>query len=215
MQSYKLRTSMLVACFTVSIFWCVKSFELLFATDLSQLGLSAQDWSDGFSIITAPLVHGSLGHLFNNTLPLLILLSALFYGYPRSRWRVLSLIWLASGVGVWLFARQANHLGASGITHGVFFFLFFVSLIRRDRKAIILMMIAFFMYGSMTMTIFPREQYISFEYHFFGALAGIIAALLWARRDPKPVEPKYAWEQQPDVDDPYIGDDWKSVDVKD
>ena len=209
MQLSNLQSSVLASAFIVSLFWCIKSFELLFNVDLSWLGLSAGNWLDGLSIFTAPLVHASLEHLFNNTLPLLLLLTALFYGYPRSQWRVIALVWVLSGLGVLLFARGANHLGASGLTHGIFFFLLVVSLIRRDKTAILLMMIAFFLYGGMTMTIFPREEYISFEYHFFGAVAGALAALLWHKRDPVPIEPKYAWEQDGDSEDPVIGDAWK------
>lgn len=208
----KIHTSVIYSLFFVSVFWCVKSFEVLFAVDLSFLGLSVRDWSDGWSISSAPLVHGSLEHLYNNTLPLILLMAALFYGYPKTYWRVIVLVWVGSGLGVWFFAREANHLGASGLTHGIFFFLLIVSLLRRDSRAVILMMIAFFMYGSMTMTIFPTEEYISFEYHFFGAVAGTLAALLWFKTDPKPQIKKYDWEENPNLEDPNIGEEWKGWD---
>jgi hypothetical protein len=74
------------------------------------------------------------------------------------------------------------------------------------------MMIAFLLYGGMTMTIFPREEGISFEYHFFGALAGVIAALIWRNSDPKPVVKRYEWEQDSSEDEIDIGDEWQ-VDV--
>jgi membrane associated rhomboid family serine protease len=73
------------------------------------------------------------------------------------------------------------------VTHGLFFFLFVASIFRRDKSSVAIMMIAFLLYGGMTMTIFPREEGISFEYHFFGALAGVIAAIIWRDSDPKPV----------------------------
>ncbi len=208
-KAYSLKKSILVTLFTVGFIWCVKSFELLFDTDLLWLGVYPQSLTGLVGIITAPLVHGSLEHLFNNTLPLLILGSFLLYGYPKSRWRVIGLIWLLSGVGVWLFAREAQHIGASGLTHGIFFYLFVVSIFRRDKSSIAIMMVAFFMYGGMTMTIFPREEGISFEYHLFGAIAGTLAALMWRKLDPKPKEKTYAWENQLNEDDPVIGNDWK------
>lgn len=180
----------------------------MFHDSLSWLGVYPQTYSGLIGIVTAPLIHGSLEHLFNNTLPWMLLGSFLIYGYPKSRWRVIGLVWLLSGVGVWLFAREAHHIGASGLTHGVFFFLFVVSLFRRDKSSIVIMMIAFFMYGGMTMTIFPREPGISFEYHLFGAIAGVISALLWHKLDPKPEIKQYEWEKQPDQDDPKIGDEW-------
>ncbi len=119
------------------------------------------------------------------------------------------LIWLVSGIGVWLFAREATHIGASGISHGIFFYLLIVSMFRRDKSSIAIMMVAFFMYGGMTMTILPSEEGISFEYHFFGGLAGCIAAILWHKLDPKPVERRYLWESPEEPDDPIIGNQWQ------
>lgn len=223
-----LSDSILYTCFAVSILWCVKSYQLLFHPDLSWMGIRPHDVSGLIGILTAPLVHGSLEHIFNNTLPLLLLGSVLVYGYPRSRLRVLALVWVLSGLGVWLFARDAVHIGASGITHGIFFYLFLVSVIRRDKSSIAIMMIAFFMYGGMMMTIFPREEGISFEYHFFGAFAGIFAALLWHKKDPKPKEKRYAWEGEDEevmsegeghervqTNDDLIGDQWRESEPSD
>lgn len=204
-----LKRSIVLTTFAIGILWCIKSYELLFHIDLAWLGVYPQSIKGVLGILTAPLIHGSLEHLFNNTLSLLILGSILLYGYPKSRWRVLGLIWILSGVGVWLFARDSYHIGASGLTHGIFFYLFVVSIFRRDKSSVAIMMVAFFMYGGMTMTIFPREEGISFEYHLFGAIAGTLAAFLWRKLDPKPSEKKYAWDNQNNEVDPIIGDDWQ------
>ena len=123
--------------------------------------------------------------------------------------KLLSLVYIVSGFGVWIFARQANHIGASGITHGLFFLLFVASILRRDKSSVACIMIAFLLYGGMTMTIFPREEGISVEYHFFGALAGVIADLIWRNSDPKPAVKRYEWEQNSSEDDIDIGDEWQ------
>lgn len=172
------------------------------------MGIRPHELTGLVGIVTAPLVHGSPGHLFNNTLPLIIMGIVLVYSYPRSCWRALGFIWLFSGLGVWLFARHANHIGASGIAHGLFFFILVASILRRDKRSVGMMMVVFLLYGSMTMSIFPREEHISFEYHFFGAVSGAIAALLWRKLDPKPLIKPFSWELK-DEDDPIIGDAWK------
>jgi hypothetical protein len=41
-------------------------------------------------------------------------------------------------------AEPAYHLGASGLTHGIFFFLFAGGLLRRDRRSAALLMVAFY-----------------------------------------------------------------------
>jgi membrane associated rhomboid family serine protease len=208
-QNKRLSQSILFSIFAITILWCLKSAEILFGLNLSFMGLVPLNAAGTLGIVTAPLVHGSLEHIFNNTFAILILASVLHYGYPKSWWKVLTLVWILSGVGVWLFARQANHIGASGITHGLFFFLFVASVFRRDKSSVAIMMIAFLLYGGMTLTIFPREEGISFEYHFFGALAGVIAALIWRDSDPKPVEKRYEWENNNAQDDIDIGDEWR------
>jgi membrane associated rhomboid family serine protease len=193
--------------------WCIKSAEIIFHLDLNGFGVLPLHWQGLLGIITAPLIHGSLEHLFNNTLPLLILGSVLLYGYPISRWRVIAFVWIVSGLGVWLFAREAPHIGASGLAHGIFFYLFTASIFRRDKMSVAIMMVAFLMYGGMTMSIFPTQESISFEYHFFGALAGTVAAVFWHNKDPKPTEKRYFWEGQDEgLDDPVIGDDWRDSD---
>ncbi|WP_339720205.1 rhomboid family intramembrane serine protease [uncultured Paraglaciecola sp.] len=190
----RLKQSIFYSLCFISILWCIKSAQILFGLNLSGLGLVPLDGIGLIGIFTAPLIHGSLEHIFNNTFAILILSSVLYYGYPKSWWKVFSLVWILSGVGVWLFARQASHIGASGLTHGLFFFLFVASIFRRDKSSVAIMMIAFLLYGGMTMTIFPREEGISFEYHFFGALAGVISALIWRDSDPKPEVQRYEWE---------------------
>lgn len=209
-QNKRLSKSILYSVFAVGVLWCIKSAEILFSWDLSFMGLMPLDAQGMLGILTAPLLHGSLEHIFNNTFAILILASVLYYGYPKSWWKVSLLVWILSGVGVWLFARQANHIGASGLTHGLFFFLFVASIFRRDKSSVAIMMIAFLLYGGMTMTIFPREEGISFEYHFFGALAGVIAALIWRDSDPKPAVKRYEWEQDSSEDDLDIGQQWQS-----
>ena len=209
-QNKRLSKSILYSVFAISILWCIKSAEVLFGWNLSFMGLVPLDAAGLLGILTAPLIHGSYEHIFNNTFAILILASFLFYGYPKSWYKVVALVWIVSGVGVWLFARQANHIGASGLTHGVFFFLFVASIFRRDKSSVAIMMIAFLLYGGMTMTIFPREQGISFEYHFFGALAGVVAALIWRDSDPKPKEKRYEWEGNDFDHDLDIGDQWQT-----
>ena len=216
-KNTSLRNSILTATAFVALIWWLKMCEIIFGWDLHGLGVLPQNPSRLIGIITAPLIHGSWNHVIGNTLPLLLLGSILLYGYPKSRWWALFIIWLTSGLGVWLFARETYHFGASGLTHGMFFYLFINGILRRDKRSIVLLMVAFFMYGGMLLTIFPREPGISYEYHFFGALGGTLSAFIFRLRDPKLKETTYSWEQQTGDDyvveeeDLIIGDQWKTA----
>ena len=191
-----LRRSIVVSVSFVTLLWCIKLIELLTGWPLVTLGIYPLSLPGLQGIVLAPLVHGSLAHIAANTFGLLVLGTALLYGYPKSRWAVLATIWLLSGAGVWLFARPSFHIGASGLSHGLFFFLLVVSVLRRDRRSIALMMLASLLFGGMFWGILPGEERVSFEYHLFGGVAGVLAALLFWRWDPKPEEKHYDWENE-------------------
>ncbi len=159
-----------------------------------RLGVYPLDFRYLGGIITAPLIHASWEHLAANALPVLLLGTALRLGYSNSWKWVIPIIWISSGIAVWLLARPSSHIGASGLTHGLMFFIFVAGVLRRDKASAALAMIVFFMYGGMVMSILPRETNVSFEFHLFGALAGVILAFLFRNNDPKPPRKHYDWE---------------------
>lgn len=194
----------------ISLLWLLKLLEVGSGLSLLSFGIYPGRLSGMPGIALAPLIHGSFGHLVANTLPLLILGTSMLHTYPRAAQRALPIIYLLSGIGVWLFARPSYHIGASGLTHGMMFFIFTMGMLRRDRLAIALSMIVFFLYGGMIYSIFPREPGISFEYHFFGAVTGLVLAFFMKGLDPKIPAKKYEWEDEPeDIEDPIIGDEWR------
>ena len=211
-----LHNSITIAAYFAALICVLKLAELLLGVDLYRLGVYPRTLSGLVGIVTAPLVHGSWQHAFGNTIPIVVLGSMLIYGYPKSRYWALAGIWLLSGAGIWLFARESYHLGASGLTHGIFFYLFVGGLIRRDKRSAALLMLAFYLYGGMLLTIFPRDPSISFESHLFGAIAGAFCAYAFRHWDPKPGRKRYSWEQQledgeeAEEEDPVIGDQWKT-----
>ena len=214
-NKHTLRYSILIATAFAAFIWSLKILELLPGLDFHNLGVYPRTQGGLVGVLTAPLIHGSWEHVIGNTLPLVLLGSMLIYGYPKSRFWALAGIWLLSGTGVWLFARSSYHLGASGLTHGIFFYLFVGGILRRDRRSAALLMVAFYMYGGMLLTILPHDPEVSFESHFFGAAAGAICAYVFRNWDPKPMRRRYAWERSsddngdPDTDDPIIGDQWR------
>jgi len=180
--------------FAVILLWLIKGVELAFNLHLNIYGVGPREVSGLLGILFAPLIHGSFEHLLSNTLALFILTTALFYEYPKSAKTTFLIIYLGSGLGVWLFARDAYHFGASGLTHGMMFFLFLIGVIRRDKPAMALSMIVFFLYGGMVWGVLPTKEGISFETHLFGALMGVICAITFRHKDPKPPEKLYSWE---------------------
>ncbi len=205
-----LKISALLPLLFIGFLWLLKLIETLTGLSLMEFGIYPGKVSGLPGIFLAPLIHGSFAHLVANTLPLFILGTSMIHTYPRSAIHAIPAIYLLSGLGVWIFARPSYHIGASGLVYGMMFFIFFIGVLRRDRLPIALSMLVFFLYGGMIWGLLPYDPSISFEYHFFGAMTGIVLAFIMKNRDPRIPEKKYEWEDEPDdVEDPIIGDEWR------
>ena len=194
----------LASAFFVAGLWWLKLLEGWLGQSLGGLGVRPGEILGLVGVVTAPLIHGDVGHLVNNTLPLLVLGTLVLAVYPKTALRAIVFIWIASGLGIWLFGRESTHIGASGVTHGLMFLLLVLGLMRRDRPAVAAAMIAFFMYGGMLLSILPGDPQISWEAHLFGALSGVIAAVLWRKRDPAPPRKRYSWEDEDENIEPLF-----------
>jgi len=199
------RTAMAVGAF-VLLLWLVHIINALLPIEVRALGLRPRDAFGLSGILFAPLLHGSWSHLFGNTLPVFILGTAMLFGTPKAARLALPIIWLASGLLVWIFARDSIHVGASGLTYGMLFFVFLIGILRRDRRSIALALLVFFLYGGMIWGVLPQGPGISFESHLFGALSGILAAITLRHRDPPAPRKRYAWEDEDEEDAPLPGD---------
>ncbi len=207
----RLRRSATAAAFFVALLWLIWLIDFAFRLKLRRFGVYPREADGLIGIVTAPLIHGSFEHVFSNAIPLFILAIAFLYAYPKSARIGLPIIWLGSGLCVWLFARSSYHVGASGLNYGIMFFLFVVGILRRDRLAAAIAMAVFFLYGGMVWGLMPTKPGVSFESHIFGALMGMGCAALLRNLDPRPPEKRYDWEDEPaDATDPVIGDEWRS-----
>jgi membrane associated rhomboid family serine protease len=190
------RQSLLIAGAFVALLWGIELLDRSLELQFHRLGVYPRAAGGLPGILFAPLIHGSWYHLASNSFALLVLGTALLYGYPRAAKPVLALVYMGSGTGVWLFARDNYHFGASGLTHGMMFFIFTTGILRKDKLSVALALIVFLLYGNMVWTIFPQEPNISYESHFFGAVTGVLAAFLFRDRDPLPPAKKYDWEAE-------------------
>lgn len=163
--------------FFVAMLWGIKLTEYYFSIEFARLGILPRTIEGFPGIFTAPLIHGDLNHLYSNTLPLLILGMIIFYFYRKVAFQLFFWIYFASGLFVWIAGSgEGYHIGASGLVYGFVSFLFFSGLFRKNRKSMALALLVTFVYGSMVWGIFPLNNAISWETHFFGALVGCFFA---------------------------------------
>ena len=176
--------------------WVIHIAALVLNLDLSRMGVLPRNLPGILGIITSPLIHADYSHLISNTIPLIILGWIIFYFYKRISYTLFIFIYLATGLLVWIFARQVYHIGASGVVYGLVSFLFFSGIFRRDNKSIALALIITFLYGGLVWGIIPGWKGISWESHLFGAITGLIAAYIFRKIDPPAKQ--YDWEDEPD-----------------
>lgn len=178
------------------LLWLVKIFESITRFDGIEYGVYPRALHGLPGILTAPFVHASPEHLLSNTLPIVILGTALLYGYPKAARIAVPVLLLGSGLGVWLFGRESYHVGASGLSFGAMFFVFTIGVLRWDRRAIGLGMVVFFLYGAMVWQVLPVDSRVSYESHLSGAILGIALAFALRRLDAPPPAKRYSWEDE-------------------
>jgi membrane associated rhomboid family serine protease len=190
----KFRISLFITLSFVVLLWIVKIFEAYTRIDIGSLGVYPRKLTGLIGILTAPLIHSDFSHLASNSIPIFVLMIFLFYAYTNSSFRVFFGIYFLSNLLVWIFGREAYHIGASGIVYGLVTFLFFVGVFRRDTKSIGLSLLVIFLYGGLVWGVLPTDPQISFEAHISGAIIGLISALVFRNTDPLPE--KYEWEEE-------------------
>ncbi len=174
----RLRGSVRMTLAFVALIWSIKVMEFVFDLDLSEFGILPRSLHGSIGIITGPLIHGDIFHLLSNTFPVLVLGMGILYFYHGIAPAVLSMIYLMTGFWVWIAAREAYHIGASGLVYGMLTFLLMSGFMRKDRSTLALSFVILFLYGgSFFAGIIPEESHISWESHLMGAIAGIFCAI--------------------------------------
>ena len=196
------RKSILIPAALIIIIWMIYVSQTTFNLPFAHYGVLPRTIQGLAGILSAPLVHADFAHLISNTPALLILSIAVLYFYPDSSLKVLALIYLLTGVLVWLFARQVYHIGASGIIYGLLGFLFFSGVFRRDNRSIAIALLVTFIYGGLIWGVLPGMKGISWESHLFGGISGIIIAFVFRKKDPYI---KYDWEEEITDEDKSAG----------
>jgi len=198
-EKRRMLLSMFIPFLLVSFMWLIKGVEVLFETEFHFLGIYPRQLSAITGIVTSPFIHSDFRHLFNNSRPLFILGTALFYFYSEVSFRVLLWIMLLTGMAVWITGRPAWHIGASGIIYGLASFLFVSGIIRRFIPLMGLSLLVAFIYGEMVWGIFPGFRIdISWESHMLGAAAGLVLAVWYRSEGPQRPVPFYEREEEDD-----------------
>jgi len=167
----------------ISILWAIKLIEAVLG-EFTFLGIYPRTLEGSVGILTGPLVHGDIFHLLSNTIPVFILITGLFYFYRRVAVPVFFLIYVMTGFWVWIAAREAFHIGASGVVYGLISFLMFSGFFRKDIRSLAVSFIMMILYGgNMIYGIIPGNLEVSWESHLLGFLSGLFCAVYFRSSD--------------------------------
>jgi membrane associated rhomboid family serine protease len=166
----------------VVLLWIIHIHQETANWDPGNYGIVSRQVFGIWGILTGPLVHGSWNHLMSNTVPLFVLSALCLFFYRKVARRAIAMIYLLTGVTVWLFARPVSHIGISGVVYGLVAFIFWNGIFRRNFRSIILALLVMLFYSGMFIGIFPDQEGISWESHLLGSLTGIFTAF-WFREE--------------------------------
>ncbi len=179
------KNALLIPLIAVITIWLVYYIEIKFGFNFNKWGIYPKSFKGLRGVVLSPLIHSDTKHLINNTVPLAVLLSGLYFFYQKIATKVLLFGLLFTGILTWSFARPAYHIGASGIIYFLVSFIFFSGIFRKYYRLVALSLIVVFLYGSMVWYIFPVKERISWEGHLSGFVVGFLVAFLFRRMGPQ------------------------------
>jgi len=165
----------------VVIIWIIYWIEINFSMNFNKFGVYPRTFKGLRGVLLTHFIHSDTSHLFNNSVPILVLMTALFSFYKDLALKVLIIGGLLSGLLTWIIARDAYHIGASGIVYLLFSFVFFSGIIRRHYRLIAVSLVVIFLYGSMVWYVLPIKEGMSWEGHLSGFIMGIVLALIYRK----------------------------------
>lgn len=178
----------------VLLLWVVKIVEVQLKLNFSDYGVFPRNFVGLRGIIFSPFIHGDWKHLFNNSVPLIILGWAIFYFYRGLAPKVILWSFLLSGFYTWISARQAHHIGASGLVYALFGFLMISGFLRKYIPLVAVSFLVAFLYGSLVWGILPWDKSISWEGHFWGLFVGLVLAIIYRKQGPQRKE--FVWPEE-------------------
>ncbi len=191
-EKTRIRNSLFFPIVFLVVIWMVKFFEVSMEISFIHSGVLPRTPEGLKGILLYPLIHSDWKHLLDNSIPVFLLSFALFYFYRGISYRIFFMIYLFSGILLWIIGREAYHIGASGIIYGLAAFLFLSGVIRRVRHLMAISLLVVFLYGSLVWGLLPFDYQVSWEGHLSGVLTGFALAILY--RDQGPEREKPSWE---------------------
>lgn len=169
----------------VGVMWLVEVINALDSGGLDGDGIYGRKLGHLWGILTAPFIHASFAHLLANTIPFVFMgLIIALRGAGRLA-LVTAIVIIVGGLGTWLVAPSGiPTIGASGVVFGYATYLFARGFFDRSlREVLVGLCVAVIWGGALVSSLVPHNG-ISWQGHLFGAVGGVVAALLLRQERP-------------------------------
>lgn len=128
-------------------------------------------------VLFSPLLHANWIHLSANAVPLLVLLTLLYWDPHYRPSTTVSWIWIVSGLGTWIIGRpESVHIGASSLVYGLVAYLMAAGILMRSWRSAFIALAVGVAFSGIWYGALPQEGPVSWEGHLSGAVAGVLAA---------------------------------------
>lgn len=166
----------------VFLIWFIYWVEIKFGFNFNKFGIYPRNLVGFRGVFLTHFIHSNTNHLFNNSIPLFVLICSLFYFYKDVAYKVLGYGAVLTGLFTWIIARESYHIGASGVVYLLFSFIFFSGLIKKHIRLVALSLVIIFLYGGMVWYVLPIKVGISWEGHLSGFLVGFLLAVILRKK---------------------------------
>ncbi len=194
-------TMLIIPLYLVLFLWIIFWFEVKFGFNFNEYGIYPRTLKGLRGILFSPFIHGDIKHLYQNSVPLFVLLLSLLYFYKDIAYKILLHGVFLTGLMTWLIARKSYHIGVSGVIYMLFSFVFFSGIIRKNYRLTAVSLMVIFLYGSMVWYVLPIKEEISWEGHLSGFIVGILFAVYYRKFGPQKIQ--YNWEKEDYVEDEF------------
>ncbi|MEN8826692.1 MAG: rhomboid family intramembrane serine protease [Wenyingzhuangia sp.] len=175
----------------ILVIWMLYFIEIKFGYNFNKYGVYPREFKGLRGVFFSHFIHSNTKHLFNNSIPLFVLLLSVFMFYKEVALKVLVYGALLTGFLTWIIARESHHIGASGVVYLLFSFVFFSGILKKHFRLVALSLIVIFLYGSMIWYVLPIKDGMSWEGHLSGFVIGLVLAFLYKNKGIKKTEPYF------------------------
>ncbi len=175
----------------IVLIWMLYFIEIKFGYNFNKYGVFPRDFKGFRGVFLTHFIHSNTKHLFNNSIPLFVLLLSVFMFYKEVALKVLVYGGILTGFLTWVIARESYHIGASGVVYLLFSFVFFSGILKKHFRLVAVSLVVIFLYGSMIWYVLPIKDGMSWEGHLSGFVVGLLFAFLYINKGIKKTEPYF------------------------